>query len=57
VQDAAGLDAYTRAHLSETKLRIDKALDAGYLLNANAMGGGFPHFLYYGQTNTTTLPH
>jgi hypothetical protein len=48
----AGLDAYTRAHLTETKLRIDKALDAGYLLNANAMGGGFSYFMYMGQPST-----
>jgi hypothetical protein len=35
VQNDPGLDAYSRAHLSETKLRIDKALDAGYLLRAS----------------------
>lgn len=54
-QDAAGLDTYTRAHLSETKLRVDKALDAGYLLNASAMGGGFSRFIFLGQTNAATL--
>jgi len=32
-EDRGGLDDYTRAHLSETRLRIDKALDAGYMLN------------------------
>jgi hypothetical protein len=51
VQDASGLDAYTRAHLSETKLRIDKALDAGYLLNAGARGGGGGVYYLIGQTN------
>lgn len=52
VQDKSGLDAYTEAHLTETKLRIDKALDAGYLLNANSLGGGFPIYFLFGQTNT-----
>ena len=30
---AGNVDAYTIAHLSEAKARIDKALDAGYTLN------------------------
>jgi hypothetical protein len=51
-QDKSELDAYTRAHLSETKLRIDKALDAGYTLNANSGGGG-RMFLLYGQEGET----
>ncbi|MGA1236789.1 MAG: zinc-dependent metalloprotease [Limisphaerales bacterium] len=38
VQDKAGLDAYSRAHLVETKLRIDKALEAGYTLNGGMAG-------------------
>ena len=49
--DRTGLDASMRAHLCETKLRVDKALEAGYLLNANALGGSLPYFLYYGLTN------
>jgi hypothetical protein len=51
VEDRAGLDAYTRAHLGEARLRIEKALEAGYLINAGAMGGGVPIFLLVGQTN------
>lgn len=49
-----GLDAYTLAHLGETKLRIDKALDAGYVLNASSMGGGVPITIIIGQTNAPT---
>ena len=30
------MDAYTKAHLTETKERIDRALDAGYTYNAAA---------------------
>ncbi|WP_390621493.1 zinc-dependent metalloprotease [Rubripirellula reticaptiva] len=32
------MDAYTTAHLSETKERIDRALEAGYTYNAAAAG-------------------
>jgi hypothetical protein len=34
------LDAYSQAHLSETKTRIAKALDAQYIYNTNDIGGG-----------------
>lgn len=47
----SGLDAYTLAHLTEAKLRIDKALDAGYLLNAGTLGGGRSTIVYLAQTN------
>jgi hypothetical protein len=33
-------DEYTYAHLSEAALRIDKALDAQFIYNADAVGGG-----------------
>lgn len=54
VQDAKKdiLDPYSRAHLSEAKLRIDKAVDAGYVLNASGMGGGIPFYFFYGQNQT-----
>lgn len=32
------MDAYTTAHLSETKERIDRALEAGYTYNASSAG-------------------
>ena len=35
----ADLDPYTRAHLSDAKARIAKALDASYSYNAPASGG------------------
>lgn len=34
------LDPYTRAHLMEVSSKIEKALDADYIYNASAMGGG-----------------
>ncbi|MEQ1880317.1 MAG: hypothetical protein ABL878_05025, partial [Burkholderiales bacterium] len=34
------LDSYTYSHLTEAKARIDRALDAIYVYNANQMGGG-----------------
>ncbi|MHB1307225.1 MAG: zinc-dependent metalloprotease [Limisphaerales bacterium] len=55
LEDRDELDAYTKAHLSESRLRIDKALDAGYLLNAGGLGGGGPIYLRLGQTNATPL--
>ncbi len=47
----SGLDAYTRAHLEEAKLRIEKALDAGYILNAGGPAGPGGIILIMGQTN------
>jgi hypothetical protein len=45
------MDAYTKAHLTEAKLRIDKAVDAGYVLNAGGIGGNVSVYLMMGQTN------
>jgi hypothetical protein len=44
----AKIDPYTVAHLSEAKVRIDKALDAQYIYNTEDMGGGggMPFFLF-----------
>ncbi|MFT5285146.1 MAG: hypothetical protein ACI8TQ_001308 [Planctomycetota bacterium] len=41
-------DAYTLAHLAESGLRIEKALDAGFIYNTDAIGGG--GFLMFGRT-------
>ena len=41
------LDAYTLAHLSEAKNRIEKALDADYIYNAGSMGGGGGGLLFF----------
>ncbi|MBL9134504.1 MAG: zinc-dependent metalloprotease [Verrucomicrobiales bacterium] len=49
-----GIDAYSKAHLSETKLRIEKAVDAGYVLNAGGLGGGIPYYLLFGRTNAAS---
>ena len=38
------VDPYTRAHLTEAKLRIDKVLDAQYVYNQSAGMGSLPMF-------------
>ena len=45
-EKADKLDPYSQAHLSEAKLRIDKALDASYIYNMSSAGGGSPIYLY-----------
>jgi len=53
----SSLDPYTAAHLVEAKIRIDKALDAQYVYNANQMGGGgFPFFLFGQSVNKDEQP-
>ena len=43
------MDTYTSAHLSETALRIQKALDAQFIYNADRIGGGAPRVILFGQ--------
>lgn len=43
----ADLDPYTAAHLSEAKIRIEKALDAQYIYNSPSYGMG--GFMFFGQ--------
>jgi hypothetical protein len=50
----SNIDPYTQAHLSEAKLRITQALEAQYIYNASAFGGGFggsPFFFQPGAQN------
>jgi hypothetical protein len=49
IADDPSLDPYTQAHLSEAKIRIDKALEAGYVYNAHAMGGGLSYLMFGNQ--------
>ena len=42
-------DPYTAAHLSQTKSRIEKALDADYLLNPSSGGSSGGGFFIFGQ--------
>lgn len=44
--ETKGLDTYTKAHLSEAKIRIDKALDAQFVYNQSAGFGDFPYWLF-----------
>lgn len=46
----SNIDAYTLAHLSDVRTRIDKALDAGYIRNASGGGGFNPAMFMFGQT-------
>jgi len=39
-RNAGSVDAYSRAHLGEAKIRIAKALEAQYIYNANDIGAG-----------------
>lgn len=48
--DDAKVDAYTRAHLNEIALRIEKALDADFIYNTDDISsGGGGGFLFFGQ--------
>lgn len=46
---AGNLDPYSLAHLAETKLRIEKAIDAGYIYNQSGGSGGIPLWMMFGQ--------
>ncbi len=46
--DSDKIDRYSLAHMSEAKLRINKALDADYIYNTDDIGGGgFPFFFLF----------
>ncbi len=45
------LDVYTKAHLQEVSIRIEKALDADYIYNANAIGAASNPFFMLGREN------
>jgi hypothetical protein len=48
IENKGNIDPYSLAHLSEAQVRIEKALDAQYIYNANQMGGGrLPTFLFF----------
>ncbi len=49
LENGAKLDAYTEAHFSEASLRIGKALDAQFIYNTDAMGGGGISILFFGE--------
>lgn len=46
-----GIDPYTKAHLTEASLRLDKALNADYIYNAGSIGGGLGGLFPFFQTN------
>jgi hypothetical protein len=40
VGTASSMDAYTRAHLSDASMRIEKALNAQFTIGGDSGGGG-----------------
>lgn len=56
LKDEASLDPYSRAHLAEARVRIEKALDAGYIYNAAQVGGGFGFGFFARQAEAAQLP-
>lgn len=49
MKNASKLDAYTAAHFGEVRTRIEKALDAAYIYNADQIGGGMMSFPFFMQ--------
>jgi hypothetical protein len=49
------LDAYSLAHLSEAKLRIEKALDAQYIYNGSGGMGGMFGGMFFGQPTNQNM--
>jgi hypothetical protein len=45
----AGLDPYTKAHLTEASIRIGKALEAPYIYNMSSLGGMGGGFFFFGE--------
>ncbi len=58
VEGNKNLDPYTRAHLGETRLRIEKALDAEYIYNTDdiSSGGGGLLFFFGNEANQPPIP-
>ncbi|MCC6675908.1 MAG: zinc-dependent metalloprotease [Phycisphaerales bacterium] len=54
--ETSGLDTYTQAHLSEAKIRIDKALDAQFIYNSGG-AGGVPYWLFGRPTEQAPQQH
>jgi len=52
LKNRSSIDPYTLAHLSEAQVRIDKALDAGYIYNIGSMGAGGAGGIFFGQPTT-----
>lgn len=52
----ASLDNYTFAHLSESSHKIEKALEAQYIYNANQIGGGSFMFIFGNQSQGASGP-
>ncbi len=56
VANASALDPYSLGHLAETKLRIEKALDAQYVYNIRDGGGGGQTILILGADGQPKNP-
>ena len=49
LKESGNLDEYSMAHLSESKTRIGKALEAEYIYNTDAFGGSFGGSMFFFQ--------
>lgn len=54
--NGTSFDPYSRAHLAEAKLRIDKALDAIFVYNAPAAGSGAVQVIVIGADGAPSAP-
>ncbi|MCW5754714.1 MAG: zinc-dependent metalloprotease [Phycisphaeraceae bacterium] len=54
LKNGSRLDTYSRAHLSEAKIRISKALEAQYVYNTGGAGGGTTIINIYGRDGHET---
>jgi len=50
------IDPYTKAHLTEAQVRIEKALEAQFIYNTDDIGGGTLTIPFFGQPNASENP-
>ncbi len=53
LSNSGRLDAYTKAHLQEVSVRIEKALDADYIYNTDDISSGGGGFFMFGQQGSS----
>jgi len=56
-KNGSKIDPYSLAHLSEAKMRIEKALDADYIYNLGSGGFGMGMGMFFGQPSAAQADH
>lgn len=56
LKDKTTLDAYSKSHLAQASIRIDKALNAQMTINDGRGGGGFPQIIILGEEGKPAQP-